>query len=159
MARMYYIAALSVLLSFSAMAAEEPSMQQELMQMLSKNKQGNQLGSALAVGALLGCTVKAAGREATHAFYSHAMDVGRTIDGYCKKGDKSTANSAFLSALDAKQSDPVLKTILGCYDKQSPGLAGMVGEKAANKAAFFSRWLRNPALAHQEITTTDICKL
>lgn len=150
--------ALFVAFASSAQTAE-PSMQQELMDMLSKNKNSNTLGSALAVGALLGCTVKAAGREATQAFYTHAMGVGRSIDGLCKKGDKATANAAFLSALDADQSHPVLKTILGCYDKQSPGMAGMVGEKAASRAAFFARWLRSPATAHEEIKTTDICKL
>ncbi len=133
-------------------------MQQQIMQMLAKQKNNQALGSALAVGALLGCTKKQAGKEATQSFYQQALSIGKTIDGYCKEGDKTSAKTMLLSSLDAKQSDPVLKTALSCYDNQTASLAGMIGEKQASKAAFYARWVRNPAIAHEEIKTTDICK-
>jgi hypothetical protein len=151
---------LTLLFATSAIAqtATEPTMQQQITQMLTKQKNNKALGSALAVGTLLGCTKKQAGKEATQSFYKQALSIGKTIEGYCKEGDKTSAKTMLLSSLDAKKSDPVLKTALGCYESQAASLAGMIGEKHASKAAFYARWVRNPAIAREEIKTTDICK-
>ena len=139
-------------------AFEKADMQGKLMQNLNKSGNSAALGQAMAVGILLNCTQKQAGKDATQAFYTDIKQVGDQVKADCKANNAPAAQALVLQTLDAKQNDPVLKSALGCYDAQSETLNAMAGPQISDSFAHYARWARDPALAHQEMKPTDICK-
>ncbi len=143
-----------------------PSQPFNLNAMVSKfansgNASGNsnqQLGQVMVVGSIMGCTQKIAGKEATDAFYQQMQAVGKTVSAYCKQNDAADAKATVLSTLQARQNDPVAKAALGCYEQQKANVLNLGGAQVAADAEHYARWLKNPALAKQEMQDSDICR-
>lgn len=126
---------------------------------LSGKKNGKEaLGQAIAIGSVLGCTQKTAGKPATQAFYSEMQAVGKTIEAYCRGQHATEARALALSTLNAKKEDAVVLAALACYETQKPTLDALAGPRMAADAANYARWLKNPEIAQSEMKETDICR-
>ena len=121
-----------------------------------KNGQQN-LSQVLVVGTLMGCVQKQAGKEAAQAFYTKMQTVGKSVEALCKSNQAVQARDLTLSTIDANAQDPVAKAAVGCYDAQAANLQSMAGPKLGGDLAHYARWARNPATAHAEMKTDDIC--
>lgn len=141
----------------SAATSPQANLQQELQKALGKNANKAALGQAMAVGVILGCTNKRAGREATDSFYREMKEVGKTVEGYCKQGRATEARDVVINTLYAKRNDPVLQGAIGCYDQQSANIAMMAGSSLSADIGHYARWARDPSIAKTEMKTTDIC--
>ena len=152
-------AALALTIATGALAQStgNADVNQQLQQLLSKKGNQNSLGQGLALGMLVNCTQKQAGKEATQVFYKEMQTISKTVQADCKANNATGAQQLVLQTLDAKQNDPVLKSALTCYDTQSSAIAGMAGQKTADEMAHYATWAKNPALAHQQMKPKDIC--
>lgn len=129
------------------------------VQKLSGKKNSQEaLGQAIAIGSILGCTQKAAGKPATQAFYSEMQSVGKNIEAYCKGKRAAEARALALSTVTAKKDDVVVVAALGCYDTQTQTVNALAGPRMAADAANYARWLRDPQIAATEMKETDICR-
>lgn len=130
----------------------------QVQQLLKSKKSQEALGQAMALTLLVNCTQKTAGKEATQAFYQQMQGVGEQVRAACKRQDAQGAQRIVLATLDAKKSDPVLKGAVTCYDSQSGAIQGLAGQKTADEIAYYARFARDPAAAHQHMQPSDICR-
>ncbi len=158
---------LSTILSFAlampafAQQASTPSqadIAKTVEKLSGKKNAKDALGQAIAIGSILGCTQKTAGKPATQAFYSEMQAIGKTIEAYCRGKRASEARALALSTLAAKKDDAVLLAALTCYETQKPTLDALAGPRMAADAANYARWLKNPEIANTEMKETDICR-
>ena len=126
---------------------------------LSTNSNSQQkLGQVMVIGSIMNCTQKTAGKDATNAFYQQMQSVSKTVEAQCKSGNASAARTTVLDTLVAKHNDPVVKSMLACYDQQSAMVSNLGGQQVAADAAHYSRWLRNPETAKAEMQESDVCR-
>lgn len=145
----------------TALAQQQPSSvdaAQKLQSLLGGKKAEENIGKALAIGTLLGCTKKQAGAEATQAFYQDMTAVGKAVSGYCKEGHKAEARELVLTTLETHQNSPVYQAALACHDAQAANIASLGGQKLADNLALYASWAKDVPRARREITETDICK-
>lgn len=131
---------------------------EQLQKVLNKKNSPEKMGQAIALGSLLNCTQKTAGKDATNAFYQQVQTVSQTVREYCKQGNATEARALVLATVQQHKANPVVSSMLGCYDADTASLNTMAGPKAAADAAKYARWLRDPATAANEIKETDICR-
>jgi hypothetical protein len=150
-----------LMLLTSPSLAQNPPAQADMMQQLQKMMAGKNsqaaLGQALVIGTLLGCTQKTAGKEATQAFYSEMKDIGKTVEGYCKRGHTTEARAMLLATVQENADHPVTQSALGCYDAQTANIAAMGSKRMAADAARYANWMRDPEAAKVEMKETDVC--
>ena len=158
---------LSTILSFAlampalAQQASTPSPADiaKTVEKLSGKKNGKEaLGQTIAIGSILGCTQKTAGKPATQAFYSEMQAIGKNIEAYCRGKRASEARALALSTLNAKKEDAVVLAALTCYETQKPTVDALAGPRMAADAANYASWLKNPEIAQSEMKETDICR-
>jgi hypothetical protein len=145
--------------AFAQTAAPIPSNEEiaKQVQKLTGKNSKEALGQVMVIGSLLGCTQKTAGKEATQAFYSHMQEVGKTVEGYCKRGHATEARALLLATVTQHSSHPVAHAALGCYDAQKQTVATMGGKRIAADAALYANWIRDPEAAKVEMKETDVC--
>jgi hypothetical protein len=128
----------------------------EMMQQLQRMMQGKNsqpaLGQVMVIGSLLGCTQKTAGKEATQAFYSHMQEVGKTVEGYCKRGHATEARALLLATVTQYSSHPVATAALWCYDAQKQTVEAIGGKRIAADTARYAE------AAKVEMKETDVCR-
>lgn len=124
----------------------------------TKANSQEKLGQVIVIGTLLNCTQKTAGKPATDAFYQQMQAVGKQVEGYCKQGNAAQARTTVLETLNAKHNDPVVKSLLTCYDAQKTTVASLGGQQVARDAEHYSRWLKEPELAKTEMQESDVCR-
>jgi uncharacterized protein (DUF1501 family) len=156
-------AGLTAFIAFSAFAQPPATPSQAdiaaTVQKLSGKKNSQEaLGQVIAIGSILGCTQKTAGKPATQAFYSEMQAIGKTIEAYCQGKRASEARALALSTFAAKKNDAVVTAALGCYDTQLQTVNALAGERMAADAANYARWLKNPEIAKAEMKDSDICR-
>lgn len=160
--RMILIALLSLCTATTAIAqtatTPAPDMSGQLQKLLSNPKNAQALSQALAVGTLMGCTQKQAGKEATQAFYQDMTAVGKNVSAYCKEGHATEARALVLSTLQQNQNSPVYLAALQCYDAQAANIPALAGPETAQKMATYASWARDVPKAEQNIKESDICK-
>ena len=154
---------LPVLIAASAFAQSTTTPSQadiaKTVQKLSGKKNGKEaLGQVIAIGSILGCTQKTAGKPATQAFYSEMQAVGKHIEAYCQGKRASEARALALSTFAMKKDDAVVLAALNCYDTQKQSINALAGERMAADAANYARWLKNPEIAKAEMKDSDICR-
>ena len=154
--------ALIVSLGSPALAQTPPAKPNaEMMQQLQRMMQGKNsqqvLGQALAIGTLLGCTQKTAGKEATQAFYSEMQAIGKTVEGYCKRGHATQARTLLLATVEENADHAVTKAALSCYDAQLPNILALGGKRMAADAARYASWMRDPEAAKTDIKESSVC--
>jgi len=138
-------------------ANPQSEMMQQLQRMMAGKNSQQVLGQALAIGTLLGCTQKTAGKEATQAFYSQMQAIGKTVEGYCKRGHKTEARALLLATVEENADHAVTKAALGCYDVQLPNIAALGGKRMAADAARYASWVRDPEAAKTGMKESDAC--
>jgi hypothetical protein len=129
----------------------------QLQKLTGKNSK-QALGQVVVIGSLLGCTQKAAGKEATNRFYHRMKAIGDQAEDYCRAGNATEARALMLSTFNEQKSDPVAQAALGCYDTQKQTVDAIGGRKMAADVANYARWLRDPKLAQAEMEESDICR-
>ncbi len=152
---------MATLLFASPVLAQSANPNAEMMQQLQRMMAGKNsqqvLGQALAIGTLLGCTQKTAGKEETQAFYNEMQTIGKTVEGYCKRGHGTEARALLLTTIDENADHPVAKAALGCYDTQAPNLAALGGKRLAADAARYASWVRDTEAAKTQMKDADAC--
>jgi hypothetical protein len=149
--------AASSALAQTAPANPNAEMMQQLQRMMQGKNSQQVLGQALVIGTMLGCTQKTAGKEATQAFYGQMQTIGKTVEGYCKRGHKTEARALLLATVEENADHAVAKAALGCYDVQLPNIAALGGKRMAADAARYASWVRDPEAAKVEMNETDAC--
>jgi hypothetical protein len=156
-------AGMTILVSFSALAqtgsvVPQADIAKTVEKLSGKKNAKDALGQAVAIGSILGCTQKTAGKPATQAFYSEMQAVGKHIEAYCRGKRASDARALALSTLAVKKDDAVVLAALTCYDTQLQTVNALAGPRMAADAANYARWLKNPEIAQSEMKETDICR-
>lgn len=149
---------LAALLPSMALAQTQPTLQQQFNQLMGSKKGQSNIGQVLAVGTLLGCTQKQAGKAATDAFYNEMQTIGKTVESYCKQGHPTEARALVMSTVTAKHKDPVVLAAVNCYDTNKENLHKMAGPKIAGDAERYASWIKDPAAAQRDVKETDICR-
>lgn len=160
--RALFIITLSLFATTAAMAqtatTPAPDMSAQLQKLLNNPKNAQALSQALAVGTVMGCTQKQAGKEATQTFYQDMTAVSKNVSAYCKEGHATEARALVLSTLQQNQTNPVYLAALNCYDAQAQNIPALAGPEIAQKMATYANWARDIPKAEQNIKESDICK-
>ncbi len=156
-------AGLTILLGFSAFAQTTTTPTQAdiaatVQKLSGKKNTKDGLGQVIAIGSILGCTQKTAGKPATQAFYRDMQAIGKRIESHCRAKQAADAKALALSTFAARKNDTVVKSALHCYDTQVDALSALTGPRMAADAANYARWLRDPEIAKVEMKESDICR-
>ena len=142
----------------NAPANPQADMMMQMQKVMGKKNSQEAMGQVIVIGSLLGCTQKTAGAEATNAFYQQMQTVGKTVEAYCKQGHATEARALLLATFAQNKTNPVVASALTCYDTQLASVNALGGPRMAADAAHYARWVRNPAIAQQELKETDVCR-
>ena len=130
--------------------------EQQLMNQMAGAK-GQKLQAALAVGVILGCTSKQAGRPATESFMGKLQAIGNQTSQLCKAGQKQQARDYVVANIDTVKSDPVLPVMQGCYQKNKANIEALAGSGKAAEFARYDSWAMNPDQAKAQLKPEEIC--
>ena len=149
----------AMLLANTAMAQSvEPQMIQQLEKIQGTKLSGQSLSMVMLIGTLIGCTQKQVGKDQTQAFYNSIEKIGKNAEELCKQNKPAEARQLMLNTFAEKKNDPVVKVLLGCYDKNVVALQQMAGPQLSMQATNYVRWVRDPRAAQQEMKESDICR-
>ena len=142
-----------------AQAAPNQAQIMEKLQRLMGGKDSKAVMARVTViGAVLTCTQNSAGKDATNAFYQQLRAVGDQARGDCRAGQPEHARQRMLEYFTQNKNHPVMKAALGCYDSMVPEIQALGDPQVSTDAANVSRWVRDPALAAQEMKANEVCQ-
>lgn len=142
----------------SLQGASSPQNIKKMQQLTGAKDPGRALNQIMIISIVMGCAQKRAGKDATQALFSDLQSTGNAVEAYCKEDKGEEARTLVLSTLEQKRNDPAMQAALSCYDSQTASIQAMGGKELSDAMARYVNWVRNPGLAAQQMTTTDICK-
>lgn len=141
----------------AAPASPQDEVMRQLRASVGAKSSPEAMGQVVVIGTMIGCTQKTAGKTATQAFYQKMQAIGKMAEDYCKQNRANDAKNLLMATFLQNKDNAVVKSALQCYDAQQSTIASFGGARMAANAANYARWLRNPALATQELKNADIC--